>query len=486
MSEAAVSSGADLAAMAPADLFSGGAADTSADTSSTETSSASPAEIETIESPASFEGQEEAAIEEPPQEEAEQPVEGQEEPQQAAPQEELPEGVVQGRDSNGKQGLFVEPSRWKNIYGNHQLVQQVSEALGEPATLEGLQLRNDAYIAQERLYTDLTSGDLESQSKVLDYFFDEMARARDEGEIAGDATVPLAQTFYQTMRDRSDDGFATLRMMAARDLVGEIFQEAAATGDESLWLSAQHLARALSNVGKEVTDISQVRSMAQRMGIPFYTKAEMQSLTARNGSDMLAQVRAENERLRAQIEGRSTTSQAAQFDDWFTGMSQSVNQAVLDEAVKPALAPVEKAWSQFPDDYNRLVVEPLHREVAKTVRADQGFKARIDLLHAQARRAASAQRRNAIGQQIQQAYVNRAKLAADAVKKPILQFAANRLKEQADQNHARRQVAQNRTAPRGQSGTVPRSILPNNFPQMGDVYDPKVAVQQAARLLGLS
>lgn len=66
--------------------------------------------------------------------------------------EELPEGVTRGKNSNGKPELLVEDSRWKNIYNNHQMVQQVSEILEEPATVGSLELRNDAYMTQERLF----------------------------------------------------------------------------------------------------------------------------------------------------------------------------------------------------------------------------------------------------------------------------------------------------------------------------------------------
>lgn len=486
--EGVVTSGADLAAMAPPDLFAG-ISDTTATSSegaATE-STASPAEIETIEAPAELasegETQEtpvEETTEQPEQQEAAATTEQQKKTGQ--PEQELPEGVLRGKDRNGKPGLFVEESRWNNIYGNHKLVEQISGVLGEQASLEALQLRNDAYIAQERLYNDLTSGDAATQGKVIDYFLDEMARAREEGEVANDATIPFAQTVYSVLREKSPDAYANLRMLAARDLIGEMFEEAAAHEDKSLWLSAQHFARALANVDKGVTDIGQISSIAERMGIPFFTMPE-KGLSRRSEQDGFSRLRAENERLRAQIEGRAVTSQAAQFDSWYSGMSQSVNKAVLDEAVKPALASVESTWKQFPDDYNRLVIDPLHREVVKTIRADEGFKARIELLHAQAKRAASAQRRDEIGRQIQQAYINRAKLAAEAVKKPILQFAATRLKEQADQNHARLQNGQNRTGPRGTAGTVPRPLLPKNGVEMGEYYDPKVAVRQALALL---
>jgi hypothetical protein len=489
-SAAVVNSGSDLVAMAPPDLFAGIESDAAVDTGGAD--DAGTGDGETFETPQSIEdtGTEsgDAAAAEADAGEGEAP-ESAETTQDKADKttttdEELPEGVVRGKDRSGKPGLFVEDARWKNIYGNHQLVQKVSEMLGEPATAEALQLRNDAYMAQERLFNDLTSGDPAAQGAVLEYFLDEMSRAREQGEVGVDPAVPMAQTFYNTLRDKSPDAYATLRLSAARDLIGEMFQEASAKGDESLWLSAQHFARALANVGKDVTDIAQVRTIAQRMGVPFYSKSEMAGL-ARGGDDPVARLQAENARLQSLVNGKSGTDQAAQFDQWFNGTSQAVKSAVLDDAVKPALAAIEQQWKEFPNDYQDLVVDRLHRKVNETIRADAGFNQRIKLLSDQARRATSAQKRAELGQVIKQAYVNRAKLATDAVKKPILEFAANRLKERADQTHARRGAAQNRTTPAGSPGTVPRSLTPNNLVQMPDgVFDPAVAVRQARQLLG--
>lgn len=485
--DAIVNSGADLASMAPADLFADTGGDAAvADTAAAGADAGAPQE-ETFETPETFEGDQPETEEPEPETEEEEPETeeqpGETKPGQQQPQtEELPEGVVRGKDRNGKPGLFVEDNRWKNIYGNHQLVQQVSEVLGEPATLEALQLRNDAYIAQERLFTDLTSGDPQAQGAVVDYFLDEMQRARQEGEVGVDPAVPMAETFYTKLREKSPDAYATLRLNAARDLVEEMFHEASASGDESLWLSAQHFARAIAGVRKDVADIAQVRAITQRMGIPFYAKAEMQGLA--RGTDPVARLQAENARLNSLVNGKSTNDQAAQFDSWFQTTSNSVRSSILDDAVKPALATVEPAWKQFPNDYQDLVVDRLHRRVTETLRNDAGFNQRIKMLSDQARRATSAQRRDEIGQAIKQAYVNRAKLAVDAVKKPILEFAANRLKERADQTHARRNGAQNRTTPKGASGTVPRSLTPNGLIQMGDKFDPDVAVKQARALLG--
>src|SRR5690348_8068895 len=100
---AIVSSGADLASMAPADIFSG-IDDSSADAT---VETAAPAE-ETIETPESME---EAPVETEPEEPETEEPEPETEEQPAQPEkkegqpEELPEGVVRGKDRNGKPGL---------------------------------------------------------------------------------------------------------------------------------------------------------------------------------------------------------------------------------------------------------------------------------------------------------------------------------------------------------------------------------------------
>ena len=413
-----------------------------------------------------------------------QPEKETDQPEKKADQpEELPEGVSRGKDRNGKPGLFVDDSRWKNIYGNHQLVQKASEILGEPATLEALELRNQAYVANEQMFHNLLSGDPQAQGHVLGYFFDEMARAREAGEVGIDPAVPMARTFFDTLQEKSPDGYSSLRMTAAQHLVGEMFDEAANSDDESLCLSAQHFARKLAGVAKDAT-LEQLRTTTRRMGIPFYTKAELPSLK-RGQADPVRNLQAENANLKTQLSGRTEQSQAAQLDGWRQATSKAVTTSVLDNAVRPALASVAEAWKAFPNDYQDLVEGRLHRRVSEVIEADKGFAGRIRLLHQQALRAPSAQRRDELGKQIQQAYVNRAKLAVDAVKRPVLDFAATLLRERSNDKHARRAAAQNRTAPNGSSSTVPRSILPKDIPQMpGNVFDPAVAVRQAKRLLG--
>ncbi len=151
--------------------------------------------------------------------------------------------------------------------------------------------------------------------------------------------------------------------------------------------------------------------------------------------------------------------------------------------MKPALASVDEDWKKFPEDYRRLVIDPLHREVATAVRSDSGLNDRIRDLQGQARRAASEQVRDRIGEQIKSLILNRARLAAEKAAGPIVKFAADALKGRSDANHARRNGAQTRTVPQGQSAPVSRSVLPPELGFKNGVFDPAIAAKQAARLM---
>ncbi len=489
MADTAFSS-ASLMAEVPADLFTGG------DSPAPDTYSSSASGGETFETPGEVGGDAAPVIDENGFDENGKEVETDEplaedepiaeDPIAAAPAptgEELPEGVRAGKDSNGKPGLFLEPARYEKFHGAYKDVQAFSELLGEPLTQEALQVRNDAFHGQERLFADLNSGEAETQGKVIDYLLDQMAGAKERGEVGVDPSVPFAKQLFQSLQAKAPDAYAHLRMDAAKAFIGEMFQFASQNGDEGLFLSAQNMARQLAGFGKDVNDVAQVRAAAERAGIPFHIKAEMGNLA--RGADPLQTLRQENEALQARLNGRSGATQAEQFEGWFKTTATNVNSAVLDNAIKPSLASVEKAYEKFPADYQRLVVEPLHREVAKVIAADGNFKATIDRLHAQARRATSAQVRDSIAQQIQSSYVNRAKLAAEAVKRPILEFAANSLKGQSDKSHDRRAAAQTRTAPKGTASPVPRSLTPPDLIDMGDTFDPKRAMANMNRLLSV-
>lgn len=170
----------------------------------------------------------------------------------AVTEEELPEGARAGKDRQGKEGVFVTKDRWDNtIYASYKTAQQVAEAIGEPLTLEAIQLRNEAFLGQERLITAIKSGDQAEAANVVGWMLDHGIAAHQNGEVGTDPTVPIAQAFYQTLRDKSPDGYANLRFSAAKDLVGELFEHAARTNDPALFNATQHVVRMLSGVSSE-------------------------------------------------------------------------------------------------------------------------------------------------------------------------------------------------------------------------------------------
>jgi hypothetical protein len=411
-----------------------------------------------------------------------------------APAEDLPEGVTKGKDSKGRQKYFLDPNRYETVYGNHKMVQEAQKMLGEPLTQESLEVRNRAYLAQERLFSNLTSGDPALQSDVVDFMIGEMTGAREAGETGVDPTVPFAETVYTKLRDTAPDGYANLRYLAARDLVGEMFEQASATNDNGLFAAAQQFARKLAGIGDkpaEMTDaqyVEHVREVTNRAGLPFYTPQEMKGLN--RGPDPLTAAQRRIQELEAQVNGRGKATEAEQFRAWDQNHVQTVNQAVDDEAVMPSLGEsVKTAWEKFPDDYTDKVLTPLKSKVTAAVKSDPVLNQRVTELRARISRAASEQVRNNLGEQIKSLVVNRARIAADEAKGPILQKAAEWLKWRSQQTNGRREAGQNRTAPKGTSTPVNRSLIPD-IPQFkgaengkGGMFDSKTALQQAARLM---
>ncbi len=376
----------------------------------------------------------------------------------------MPEGV-----SREAKGMRVDEARWKMIYGNHQLVQQVSEMIGEPVTREALELRQQAYQMQEQLYSDLNSGDASLQSRVLDFVLGDMTRAQREGEVGTDPTVSFTQAFYEKIQQHPD-AHAQLRFSAAKDLVGEMFHQAAQSNDSALFAAAQHIARTLAGVRPEIlktpNGLATLRATTERMGLPFYLQEEMANLA--KGEDPTAQMRARIESLESQLNGRTTSTQAAQFDSWRGATNQAIASGILD------------SWKAFPTEYQEQVITPLNSEVTRVLGQDAAFKSQIKQLTDQAQRAVSPQVRQRVTEQIKQLYTYRAQQAIEANKRPILAKAAEYLKGRSDANHARRAAGQSQTAPKGVTTAVPRSVVPGNmdksaFTDSSGIFDPQKA-----------
>jgi hypothetical protein len=476
-----VNTASDMVDMAPADLFDG--IDSSADGAESGTEeyiddgSAEPSEqVEEIADPGAITSE----IEEP---EAEPEVE----PAAVAANaviSDLPEGVTVGKNKAGKEGLFVEKSQWDNSIGAaHKLVAEISNTLGEPATLEALSDRIKGANALELLYSDVTSAEAGPQAAVINHLFDRMENAFKTGEIGTDPAISFAQNFYSTLKQRNPDAYATLRLTQARDFLGEMFEMAAERGDQALFNSTQHFVRALT----QTDDGARLAEAARAYGLPYYEPSQMATLKQTAANDPLVRLQRENESLRQAMNGRSQNNQAESFSTWQAETTQGISKSVNEKAILPVTAQFKDVREKRPDDVRRLVDEPLYREVLAKLKTDPEFQSKLKVFDAQARRATSPQVRAQIRERMEQTYVNRATLIANdpKVKGPILQTAATALANGSASTHARRTAAQSHTAPRGAGTATPKSLVPNGaIKKFGDTYTSDSAMAEMLAMLG--
>jgi hypothetical protein len=270
--------------------------------------------------------------------------------------------------------------------------------------------------------------------------------------------VPFTEQLYGALQQSHPEAYAQLRQQASRDLVDEMYAEAASKGNRALWLSAQHFDKTLGRKWKPETDMAN-----------FAT------------DDPLAQLRLENEQLRKQILTGTAENSATQFEQFRNAVNGTISKTVNDDAILPALDSVKEAYAKYPDTW-KAVQDRLHSKVLEGFKQDDRFAERVRLLLAQARRAPSVQRRQEIAEQIQSLHRNKAKLIVEANKAAILSEAGTRLKEQSDATHKRHQAAQKQQAPAG-GRPVQRSLVPANGDHMKfDVATPEAL---AASLRGL-
>lgn len=406
---------------------------------------------------------EEPVIEEAPAEEvAEEEPPAEELPEAAAPADELPEGVRKGKDRNGKDGMWLTPQRYEQFHSAHRAIRDFEGVIGEAVTPNALALRERAYMGQERIYTDLNSGDPKAQGSLISHLFGEMKQAQADGLVGTNPIVPFTQEFYKAVK-ADPDAYANLRMDAARDLVNEMYQEAGKSQDANLWRSAGWIAK--------------------NLGLSFKPEAEMQNF-AQQAADPLHQANTRIQKLESELSGRQTQDATAQFASWKSSVAASNTAALMNEAILPSIGEEQAAaWQKFPQQYQNLVVGPLNKAVREAISKDAGFNERIKLLDQSAQRATSAQARAGFAEQIKQAFVNRGRLAADAHKGQILKEAGALLKQQNQKTHERRQAARDQRSPQGTRAAVPRSLVPGGAPnRAGTPFNVHEAAADLSRL----
>lgn len=361
---------------------------------------------------------------------------------EATAEDELPDGVRKGKDRNGKDVYFLKPQRYELFHKAHTTLRDLSNQIGQPLTKEVITDYQRAYEGNERLFADILSGDAQAQSKVLDYFLKEGARAHQEGEVGTDPIIPLAKTFYDTLQTQHPNAYAELRNKAAQDLVSELYGEAQRLKSKDLFMSAGWVAKAL--------------------GFPYKKGGEMQPFFNSPAQPAESELQQRVRQLEAQLNGQAQNSQQSQFQQWKAQTGNVVRSSVLKDGVQAELGDVGKqgVWKDDPKAFTEYVVNPLNSAVTDAIGKDANFGAKIARLTDLAQRAVSAQKRAEYQGEIAQLYVNRARLAAEALKPQILRDAAKRMANGSAANHQRRAAATAVKAPAG--GSAPkRPLAPN-------------------------
>lgn len=378
------------------------------------------------------------------QEKTSEPADVQEEAlEESGEGEELPEGVKKVTLKNGKEGYYLQKNRYELFHGAHKSLRELSEIAGQPLTAQVLDGFQRAHIAQERLYSDLLSGDPQSQGKVLDFWMQEALGEQQAGNIEKDPITPLAETFYDKIQASHPDAYAHLRMKAATDLISELYGEAQRSKSKALFLSAGHVAKALGMAYKKDPEM-----------VPFFNSPQQASESA----SLAGKVRD----LEAQLQGRTQSERQVAYKSWEIQTNQKIGNSILREGILPEVEESSKLglWAKDQKAFQEHVISPLQKGVDDALRKDERFLSTIRLLEANAQRA-TPQRRNELGQQIIQQYVQRARLAAEALKPGILRDAAKRISSSSQAVHDRRAKGIGKVSPSNGS-SVKKSLVPRN------------------------
>ena len=79
----------------------------------------------------------------------------------------------------------------------------------------------------------------------MNFLLSEMKSAQEAGEVGADPTIPFAETVYTSLRDQAPDAYAKSPPDGWQGISSaRCLDHAARTGDQALYSSAMHMARA--------------------------------------------------------------------------------------------------------------------------------------------------------------------------------------------------------------------------------------------------
>lgn len=365
----------------------------------------------------------------------EEPAPAKEEPPKDENGEELPDGV-RVVDKNGVKEFRLREGRYRAFHESYKTAQAVEEILGEPLTPEAIEARHSAFVAQEAMIADFMSGDPGSESRFLENLAKWSQSARESGEVEHSPLRNIANRLPEfLLRSGDTEGFEAMAAPVFRAQLDQLYQEAAAPGNEDLFASLQHLDKRLFGSFKKRAEITAPDPLLKR-------KAELDAQEAR-----IKHVDAQ----------RSQRELAA----WQAKTGEQIRSTV-DEAIAEHLGPaVLKSYDKFPTELT-AVKNLLRSEFQASLKNDSAWQQYLATIERRAANAKNPEVREAITAEARSKYKAKAAWWANPARNPkvkeILSQRAASIKATSDANHQRHATSAARREP-GTAGAPPRQTV---------------------------
>ena len=339
---------------------------------------------------------------------------------------ELPEGVTV-RERDGKKFWTYEEKRGRAIYEGYEQARKAAEIMQEPLTTEALQVRENALRDLEWMRLDYLSGEPAKQAAVFMHFLRKGSEAYNSGEVAEDPTGTAASVFVDLLAKHAPEAhaavaakFQTDTAELTRSLIRDAYKKGKASGDKNLAVSAQHIAKALTNDYKWLDE-------PEEQPDPLKQREE----TVREAERRIA--------TRSQQEERS------KVDAWNRDTVTKVSGEV-QSAIDQSLERVKKSYEKFPERLKNLRLR-LEQEVKSAIQSDESWRQTNEQLYVRASLARSEQIRSDVRDHLAKRYSAKARAVLERVKTAILSEDAVLMKAESGARNDRRERAQERTTP---------------------------------------
>jgi hypothetical protein len=350
--------------------------------------------------------------------------------------EELPEGV-QVREKNGKKEWVWPEGRAKGIYAGYKNALAAEGILGEELTTQAIETRHNAWLDQEAMISDYLSGEPGAEGRFLGQLANWAKTAQDNGEVQHNPLRNIAHQLPKFFIEQGDTAsYEAMAVPVFRHELDQLYEEAAAPGNEDLFASVQRIDNRLFGRYKKREEVStQADPLAKRE----------------------AEIAARENKLKEADTKRRQGEYSAWQDTTTAKMREAISAGIIDRLGPDVL----KSYEKFPTELQG-VKDLLRNEFHASLKKDPAWQ---QYLANQTRKAANAPTpavRDAISADLETRSKAKAIYWADPQRNPrvkeILSQRAAAIKATSDARHQRHAVGAARRDPGAVGVPVKRTV----------------------------